>query len=86
MKKEGKKREGLIKCPVCGIKYWVHALNGHITNMASREAVKRIAFMINHSNMKSYTFSPIIVMRQCPHWKYRRKNKILKMGTILDSR
>lgn len=63
------------KCPVCGESYFVKSLELHITKMAGREAMRQMVTMVRHSGMKPYTFSPLIVLRNCKHWAYRRKHK-----------
>jgi uncharacterized protein (DUF2225 family) len=69
-----------VKCPVCKETYWSHTIKGHIINMGSREVYRAADTMIQYAKNKPYTFSPYVLLRNCPHYHYRRqhiKNKLI---------
>lgn len=57
--------EKRIKCPVCGVKYWEHALSKHITQMGQREVYK---------SFKKYGF--VSGLSNLPHESYREKHLV----------
>lgn len=68
------KPQKIIKCPVCSEKYWNHAMKLHITNAGGVEIRKTMERMMEASKNKPYTFSPLIVLRNCPHYAFRKRH------------
>jgi len=76
----------LIKCPVCKEQYWNHTVKGHITNMGAREVYYAMDKMIDYAKNKSYTFSPYVFLRNCPHYHFRRQHIKDKKEFILNEK
>ncbi len=76
------KTQKLVKCPVCGEKYWNHALKLHITNTGKVELYQSMKNMMERSRNKPYTFSPLIVLRHSPHYQFRKKH--LKVKKVFE--
>jgi len=79
-KRQINKEHRMIKCPVCKKSYWSHTMKGHITGAGAREVYYAMDTMIGYAKNKSYTFSPYVFLRNCPHYHYRKqhiKNKLI---------